>query len=92
MQYCTAGINNQGDVLGTIYLRGKHFLFLFLLLFLEEVATEYENSFSFGLFFVSVYSNSNVQLEQYMTVLLGVFTHLKLYFKSRFVSVRINSR
>ena len=74
MHYCTAGINNQGDVLGTIYLRGKHFLFLFLLLFLEEAATEYENSFSFGLFFVSVYSNSNIQLEQFMTVLLGVFT------------------
>ena len=53
-------------MLGTIYLRGKLFLFLFLLLFLEEEPKEYENSLSFGLFFVNVYSNA--QLKLLMTV------------------------
>ena len=79
-------------MLSTIYLRGKHFLFLFLLLFLEEEPKEYKNSFSFGLFFVNVYNNMNAQLELLLTVLLEGLLHLKLYFESSFVSVWINSR
>ena len=69
-------------MLGTIYLRGKLFLFLFLLLFLEEEPKEYENSLSFGLFFVNVYSN--VQLEQLIAVLLESFTAPQTVFQIQF--------
>ena len=70
-----------------IDLRGMHFLLRFLFLFLEEVAKENENSFSFGLFFVNVYNNMNIQLEllvNFMTALLESLTAPQTVFQILF--------
>ena len=64
-----------------------HFLFRFLLLFLEEVANVYVNSLSFGLFFVNVYNNMNIQLEllvNFMTALLESLTAPQIVFQILF--------
>ena len=70
-----------------IDLRGMHFLFRFLLLFLEEVAKVYVNSLSFGLFFANVYNNMNIQLQllvNLMTALLDSFTAPQTVFQILF--------
>ena len=87
MCYCTL------DNVNTMYLRGKYFLFRFLLLFLEEVAKEYENSFSFGLFFVNVCSKYECSVRvTYECFIRECHCYLKLHFKSSFVCMWINRR